>query len=253
MVMALLQRAQCQHGLRPCEAPPRPCALHPVLDHGTTRRLHATGPHGPAHHQVLVGCHPAPVVVEAPADRRAGLPHRLAERPLRQDLSPSTDDSSHPAAEHRGPRGLHPAVSGPRTLPAPGVGRAPEVADDRHAVQDTRHALPRLEARGRQAPQAAGLIAPDHSGCAVVGISALGVGLDARHHRRRRPHPAGPTPERLKPRRVVRHVVPLPARAPLPARPGLPPALRARVAWDRPWRCPPPTRPSDAAVPHGRL
>ena len=170
MVVALLQRAQRQHGLCPCEAPPLPFALHPVLDHGTTRRLHDTGPNGQAHRQVLVVFHPAPVVVEERDDLLECLPHRLPERPLRQDLSQSTDDISHPASENLGQLGLHPAFSGPRAFPEQGVGRAPEVADDMHDVQDTRHALPRLEELGRQAPQAEGTIEQDNQRFAVLGI-----------------------------------------------------------------------------------
>jgi hypothetical protein len=75
--VALLQRAQRQHGLRPCEASPLPFALHPVLDHGTTRRLHDTGLNGQTHCQVLVVFHPAPVVVEERDDLLEGLPPRL--------------------------------------------------------------------------------------------------------------------------------------------------------------------------------
>ena len=54
IVVALLERAQRQDGLCPLEAPPLAFAFHPVLDHGTTRRLHDTGPNGQAHRQVLV-------------------------------------------------------------------------------------------------------------------------------------------------------------------------------------------------------
>jgi hypothetical protein len=39
MVMALLERAQGQHGFRPFDAPPLAFAFHPVLHDGTAGRL----------------------------------------------------------------------------------------------------------------------------------------------------------------------------------------------------------------------
>jgi hypothetical protein len=143
--VALLQRAQCQNGLGPCEAPPLAFALHAVLDHGTARRLHDASPDGQAHCQVLVVFHPAPVVVEERDDFREGLPHQLPERPLRQELSQSADDVAHSAAQNFRQLLLYPAFAGLGAFPEQGVGRAPEVADDMDDVQDKRHAPPCLE------------------------------------------------------------------------------------------------------------
>ena len=64
IIMALLERAQRENGLCPCQAPPLAFALHPVLDHGTAGRLHDASPDGQARGQVHVVLHPAPVVVE---------------------------------------------------------------------------------------------------------------------------------------------------------------------------------------------
>jgi hypothetical protein len=212
MVMALLERAPRQHGLCSCEAPPLAFALHPVLDHRTARRLDDAGPHGQTHRQVRVGRHPAPMVVEARDDVGARLPPRRPPPLLCEDVSQAADDVAHPATEYRRQLLLHPVLARLGGFLEPGVGRAPEGADARPDVQDTRHALPRLEELGRQAPQAEGTIEPDDQGCAVWEISALGVGLDALHHRLLRPHQAGEPTDRLGAGRVVRHVVPLPAR-----------------------------------------
>jgi hypothetical protein len=62
--MALFERAQRQHGLRPLQAPALPLSFHAGLDHRPAGRLHHAGPHGPALRQVYVVLHPAPVVVE---------------------------------------------------------------------------------------------------------------------------------------------------------------------------------------------
>ena len=70
--MALLERAQRQNGLGSCQAPPLAFALHAVLDHRPTRRLHDAGRDGQARGQVPVVRHPAPVVVEARDDFREG-------------------------------------------------------------------------------------------------------------------------------------------------------------------------------------
>ena len=54
IVVALLERAQRQNRLCPCQAPALAFALHPVLHHGTTGRLHDAGPDGQARGQVRV-------------------------------------------------------------------------------------------------------------------------------------------------------------------------------------------------------
>ena len=209
--MALLERAQRQNGLSPCQAPALACALHPVLDDGTARRLHDAGPNGQACRQVYIVRHPAPVVVEERDHFFERLPHRLPQPLLREDLTQSADDVADPAAKNRRELRLHPACAVLGAFPEQGVRRAPEVADDVQDVQDTRPALPGLEELGRQAPQAEGAIEQDDQGFVVLGIPALRIGLDQLHHRLLRPHQAGYTPHLLGSRRVVRGTFPLPA------------------------------------------
>ena len=209
--MALLERAQRQHGLCSCEAPPLAFALHPVLDHRTARRLDDAGPHGQPHRQVRVVPHPAPMVVEERDDFPERLPYRLPQPLLGEDLSQAADDVAHPAAEYRRQLLLHP-VSRLGCFSEQAVGRAPEVADDVHDVQHKGHALPRLEERGRQVPQAEGAIEQNDQGFAVLGISALRVGLDQLHHPLLRLYPAGEPTDLLGSGCIVRHVFALPAR-----------------------------------------
>src|SRR5882724_12364110 len=132
VVMALFERAQRQNGLCPCQAPVLAFALHPVLDHGTTGRLHDAGPHGQARGQVHIVLHPAPVVVEERDDFLECFSHRLPELPLRQALSQAADDVSHPASQTRRQLVLDPTLSRLRCVPEQGIGRAPEVAYDVH-------------------------------------------------------------------------------------------------------------------------
>ena len=115
--MALLERAQRQNGLCPCEAPPLAFALHAVLDHGTAGRLHHPGPDGQARGQVRIILHPAPVVVQECDDLGECLPHRLPELLLRQDLSQATDDISDSTSENL--RQLH---KGGKEIVFPGRG-----------------------------------------------------------------------------------------------------------------------------------
>src|SRR4029453_1403135 len=77
MIVALLQRAPCQHSLCPCQTPARAFALHPGLHASTAGRLHDACPDGHACRQIRVVVHPAPVVMEARDDVREHLPHRL--------------------------------------------------------------------------------------------------------------------------------------------------------------------------------
>ena len=209
--MALLERAQRQNGLGPFQAPPLAFSFHPMLNHGATCRLHDAGPHGQTQRQVRIVLHPAPVVVEERNDFRERLPDRLPQPPLGEDLSQSADDISYLPAEQLRQLRLYPASSVLGAFPAQGVGCRPQVAHNVHDIQDKRHALPRLEARGRQAPQAEGAIEQDDQGLAVLGISALHVGLDALHHLLLRPHQAGETTNLLGSRRIVHDVCPLPA------------------------------------------
>ena len=126
-------------------------------------------------------------------------------------MSQAADDVAHPAAENLRQLLLHPALTRFGLFPEQRVGRAPEVADDVQDVQHACHALPRLEERGRQAPQAEGAIEQDDQGLAVQRVPARGIGLDEFHHRLLRAHQAGHTPHLLGSRRLVRHVLPLPA------------------------------------------
>ena len=111
IVVALLERAQRQNGLCPCQAPALAFALHPVLHHGTAGRLHDAGPDRQARGQVRVVLHPTPMVVEERDDFRERLPDRLPELLLRQDLSQAADDIAHPAAENLRQLLLHPVLA----------------------------------------------------------------------------------------------------------------------------------------------
>src|SRR3989441_11539739 len=175
------------------------------------------------------------MVVEACDDFPERLRPRLSQRLLREDFIQAAGAGASPAAEHHRQLLLHPVLTRLGGLPAPGVGRAPEGADDVQDVQDKGHALPRLAELGRQAPQAEGAIAQDDQGLAVLGISALRLGLDPFHHGLFRPYQAGEPTDLLGFGGIVRSVFLLPARALLPDRPEVPRALRATVAWDR--RC----------------
>ena len=211
--MALREGAPRPYGRCPFQAPALARSCHPVLDHGTARRLHDAGPDGPTGGQVDVVGHPAPVGVAARADVGARLPDRSPALPCRQERSPSAHARAHPAAEYLRQRLLPPPRSRLGAFPAPGVGRAPEGAHDGPDVQHTRHPPPLPAELGRQAPQAEGAIKQADHGCAGLGMAALGVGLEACHHRLLRPHQARETADWLGAWRIVPDGCPRPAGA----------------------------------------
>jgi len=178
-IVALLEQAQCQNRLCPRQTPALAYARHPVLHDSTAGRLHHAGPDGKACRKVRVVVPPAPVVLEARDDVREHFPLRLAQPLLGEAVAQAADDIASPASAHLRQLRPHPTVSSRGSFPPPRVRSAPEVADDRHHAQDTRHTPPLLAQLGGQVPQVKGAIETDDPEPAVHGLPALGVGVGA--------------------------------------------------------------------------
>jgi hypothetical protein len=110
-VVALLELAQRQNGLCLFQTLPLAFAFHPVPYYGISCRLYDTHPNGQARGQVCVILHPTPVAVAEGDDVHEGLPHRLPELLLHQNLSPSSADVFPSAAKNFGQLLVHPAAS----------------------------------------------------------------------------------------------------------------------------------------------